>query len=71
MKNRADAPIFHSRGLRRSAANLRWIPSPNIADFKALICKALKCDFAPGVSAQERFDKEEKEWEAIQRLPKQ
>ena len=58
MKNNVDTLFFTLRGLRRSAANLRRIPSPNITNFKTLICKVLQCDFASGVSAPERFDME-------------
>ena len=57
MKNHSDEMIFHSQGLRRSAANLEDRIG-EIANLKVHIRKTFKCEFHLACLRAKRFDME-------------
>ena len=57
MKNHSDELIFHSQGLRRSAANLEDRIG-EIANLKVHIRKTFKCEFHLASLHAKRFDME-------------
>ena len=57
MKNHSDEMIFHSQGLRRSAANLEDRIG-EIANLKVHIRKTFKCEFHLASLCAKRFDME-------------